>query len=442
MRSYNKISSIYIHLCTCILRSFLKIFRTQKVDSNVSNKRQKSTRPTSKSSSSIQQFLQKEQEVEQTLRKTSIKVDFGKYEFRKVKGEGGMKAQMGRSDDVIDIDHSDESDDAFPRSTDTNVNCKSAVTVAGSCLSAQTDTSDENIETNKANSQGEREELSKVDKDFVEKSTSSDQNTVKISQVFNTSIPISLSTVNRDNFASVTLIGVDQMNEIQEQKERQHSNHSDVLLADTESHDSSGDQSKLTIDKEDPDISVLPSASFISQPSDSLQSPFPGLTENKHNKHKPIPENMSSGKSPDLDYGYSSDSVDSPVFTRKKHEQQMSEDVVASSNKSIEQPNHQEMTKEDLVKTKPLKRDKENKRLKRKLPNFSDSDSDNNEMPLITRKIQPKSKTKFVKLDEPRANSRKFSISKSFFTDTEEKRQPTLSFFMGKFFCIMQNDNI
>ena len=404
------------------------------MDSNVSSKRQKST--TSKSSSSVQQFLQKEQEVEQTLSKTSRKVDFGKYEFKKVKGEYSMEAQIGRSDDVIDIDHSDESSDAFPRSTDTNVNCKSAVTVADSCLSAQTDTSDVYTETNKANSQGEREELSKVDKDFEEENISSDQNTVKISQVFNTSIPISLSTVNRDNFASVTLIGVDQMNEIQEQKERQHSNHSDVLLADTESHDSSGDQFKLIIDKEDPDISVLPSASFISQPSDSLQSPFPGLTENKHNKHKPIPENMSSGKSPDLDYGYSSDSVDSPVFTRKKHEQQMAKDVVTSSNKSIEQSNHQEMTIEDLAKTKPLKRDKENKKLKRKLPNFSDSDSDNNEMPLITRKIQPKNKTKFVKLDEPRANSRKFSISKSFFTDTEEKRQPTLSFFMGKFYSL------
>ena len=403
------------------------------MDSNVSNKRQKSTRPTSKSSSSIQQFLQKEQEVEQTLVKTSRKVDFGKYEFKKVKAENSMKAQIGRSDDVIDIDHSDESSDAFPRSTDTtNVNSKSAVTVADSCLS----TSDENIETKTANSQGEREELSMVDKDFGEESISSDQNTVKISQVFNTSIPISLSTVNRDNFASVTLIGVDQMNEIQEQKERKHSNHSDVLLADTESQDSSGDQFKLNMDKDDPDISVLPSASFISQPSDSLQSPFPGLNENKHNKHKPIPENLSSRKSPDLDYGYSSDSVDSPVFTRKKHEQQMSEDVVASSNKSIEQPNHQEMTKEDLAKTKPLKRDKENKILKRKLPNFSDSDSDHNEMPLITRKIQPKNKTKFVKLDEPRANSRKFSISKSFFTDTEEKRQPTLSFFMGKFFSL------
>ena len=416
---------------------YLENFRTQKVDSNVSNKRQKSTKPTSKSSSSIQQFLQKEQEVEQTLAKTSIKVDFGKYEFKKFKGENSMKAQIGRSDDVIDIDHSDESGDAFPRSTDTtNVNSKSAVTVADSCLSAQTYTSDENIEANKANSQGEREEQSKDDKDFVEENISSDQNTVKISQVFNTSIPISLSTVNRDNFASVTLIGVDQMNEIQEQKERQHSNHSDILLADTESHDSSGDQSKLTIDKEDPDISVLPSASFISQPSDSLQSPFPGLTENKHNKHKPIPENISSGKSPDLDYGYSSDSVDSPVFTRKKHEQQMSKDVVVSSNKSIEQPDLQELTIEDLAKTKPPKRDKENKRLKRKLPNFSDSDSDHNEMPLITRKIQPKNTTKFVKLDEPRANSRKFSISKSFFTDTEEKHQPTLSFFMGKFFSL------
>ena len=414
----------------------MKIFRTQKVDSNVSNKRQKSTRPTSKSSSSIQQFLQKEQDLEQTLGKTSRKVDFGKYEFRKVKGENSMKAQIGRSDDVIDIDHSDESNDAFPRSTDGNVNCKSAVTVADSGLTVRTDTSDENIETNKANSQGEREEQSKVDKDFVEENISSDQNTVKISQVFNTSIPISLSTVNRDNFASVTVIGVDHMNEIQEQKERQHSNHSDILLADTESHDSSGDQTKLTIDKEDPDISVLPSASFISQPSDSLQSPFPGINVNKHNKHKPIPENMSSGKSPDLDYGYSSDSVDSPVFTRKKLEQQMSEDVVASSNKSIEKPNHQEMTKEDLAKPKPLKRDQENKRLKRKLPNFSDSDSDHNEMPLITRKIQPKNKTKFVKLDEPRANSRKFSIPKSFFTDTEEKRQPTLSFFMGKFYSL------
>ena len=275
---------------------------------------------------------------------------------------------------------------------------------------------------------------------LLEKNIITDSSAIRISQVCNTSVP--LSTEKTTALGSVTLISVDQMEEIEQQKQATlqmpADNQYKVSLAGAVSHDLSCDQTKPHFDAGDHDVSVLPSASFISQSGDGLQSPFFSDRERhircnfeeSNIKHPTVP-------SPVYKSDHLSDSADSPVFSKKKTEKPHSQMVLTDLDKSVNSTvdgfrQAAEKVETTLVDLQTSKTDKENKklRMKRKLPNFSDSDSDDNELPMISIKSRPQ-KPKFVRLDEMKQKSRKFSISKSFFSGND-KAQPTLSSFLGK----------
>ena len=416
------------------------------MDNNVSSKRQKSSKAaSSRSSSSIQQFLHKEKDVEKTVHKSVNKNERlnDNIEVSTVHNDGGINKVVKSSASVIKLDdQSDELRGSLPGSLEPI----KYFTSADNSPSKENLASKESKHNIGTKSKGKQIEEGSRNINLAEENLNRDQNTVRISQVCNASVP--LSTLQSDHVGSVTLISVDQMNEIQQQKqetkELQNSGHSPVLLADVGSCDLLRDHSKLYVDKEDPNMSVLPSASFLSQPCDNLQSPFPKISKVKA-KTENEPTNMKTFTTiPYIECDHLSDSADSPVFSRKKYEKQATSGDKNSDTDKLIDAHHEDssqlkgaVTDEMDVEPKVQKRDKESKRQKRKLPNFFDSDSDHSDLSSISRKSRLKDKSKFVKLDEMKQKSRKFSISKSFFTSTDEKVQPTLSFFMGKLLGVL-----
>lgn len=303
--------------------------------------------------------------------------------------------------------------------------------------------------------------------------------TIKISQVFNAPVP--LNTEENNSVGSVTLISVDQMHEIQQQKLASYQLpvdcHSPVSLVgsvpELQSHDISCDQARPHSGS-DPDESILPSASFISQPGGSLQSPIVSVEVDSKPKAPQSKVQQRIFAPPNVDR--LSDGADSPVFSKKKSEKSIPvnipDDISNSDNRFPEGDTHvtdkqklndpqngggdgetkqkhqlpifsdsdsdkdtdesSQSSNKHPAGSRTRRSNKENKRLKRKLPDFHDSDSDDIELPLINRISRHQNRKKFVRLDEMKQNTKKYSISKSIFSGKDEKLQPTLSFFMSK----------
>ena len=477
---------------------YVTFCRIQKSDSNVSNKRKKASKTiSSKRESTIHQYLSKDKDSDTSGKAVTVSESQGNH-LAEDKDTTTSKSLQLMANDLNQTGNENSLEDN-----------------GGSNF--RTRDSPQNQEA----IQMQRAEITHLPIIDITQGTETEQTTVRISQVFNS--PVSLSTEGTSSAGSVTLISVDQMHEIQQQKltanQLPRENHSAIPLGDTvsekQSHVVSHDKIR-NHSGSDLDETVLPSASFVSQSGSGMQSLV--VSTEMNNKLKVGLKKVTNlhNTSPKLDS--LSDSADSPVFSKKKSEKLIPVNVLGDwekfQNRGIEgetesncnmvnsnsqiaksgkenklkrklpnfsdsdvdtgvyEPN-QLNSKLSLSGTNKMSQDstrlkrklpnfsdsdvdiigvnepsqsnkkgnlsqsqkvsQENKRLKRNLPDFSGSDSDDNDLPLISRKPRPPNKKKFVTLDEMNKNVKKFSISKSFFSGKDEKLQPTLSFFMGKY---------
>ena len=446
----------------------------QKSDSNVSNKRKKTAKVSStRRESTIHQFLCKDKDAS-TSNKTETAIKGQENHFTE---ENNFAVDSAL--------HANETD-----------------------LNELANNSPENVRVNLGNAEIAVEQNTEIpnelERNIIAKNfDNTEQNGVRISQVF--SAPVLLSTDERSAAGSVTLISVDQMQEIQQQK------HTISQLCETESEKLSpciGNRGSLS-DKirynsgSDLDDSALPSASFVSQSGFCSPSVKAEMNSELKAGLKKVTNFLSESPKHDAVGGIAY----SPIFSKKKSENIMQENVscdvekiqtiitneetdsdsdlkhsslefaknpkknelkenISNSNinTSINEP---KLVKKTIRGSARLKRklpnfsdsdgssgvnepgpsnnknkenilssqssSQENKRLKKSLSDFSDSGSDDNDLPLISRKTRPPAKKKFVSLDEMNKKAKKFSISKSFFSGKDETVQPTLSFFMSKY---------
>ena len=454
----------------------LHFLRVQKSDSNVSNKRKKTAKASSaRRESTIHQFLCKDKDAS-TANKTETAIKRQENHFTE---ENSI---------VVDSLHSNVTD-----------------------LNELANNSPANDRVNSENAEITVEQNTEIPNKFegnltAKKLDTTEQNGVRISQVF--SAPVPLSTDETSAAGSVTLISVDQMHEIQQQKlavSQLASTGSEKLspvlgIENTVNH-------KVRYNSgSDLDDSLLPSASFVSQSGFSS----PAVNAEMNSKLKAGLEKVTNFLSDSPKHDTVGDVAYSPIFLKKKSEtitqknvcshveefrttdinketdsdyefkhysseiakdakeNEFKENVSVFSDSNINtgknEPKHVKKTirgsarlkrklpnfsdsdgssgvnepgpsnnknKENILSSQSSSQ--ENKRLKKSLPDFSDSGSDDNVLPLISRKTRPPAKKKFVSLDEMNKKAKKFSISKSFFSGKDETVQPTLSFFMSKY---------
>lgn len=223
---------------------------------------------------------------------------------------------------------------------------------------------------------------------------------------------------------TVTLISVEQMNEIQRDKRTIQSDATESIKITSDSaEDMSGNQSDAAEDRpgnqSEPqsdssnEMSMLQSASFCTREAKRRSSAI----------------NMKKLKTYLKQY-----EADVDTFkTRKSEKEVLHEDTASEECDKLLKSSKSKKVESSRMKKCSAAHPKENKiththRFKRKFPTFSDSDSDDS---VPEKRVKTKScGQKFVNLENLKTNSKRLQISNSFFTGDGGKAQPTLSFFM------------
>ncbi|XP_053400290.1 uncharacterized protein LOC128557215 [Mercenaria mercenaria] len=233
---------------------------------------------------------------------------------------------------------------------------------------------------------------------------------------------VKIEDEKKDRGDSITLISLEQMNDIQREKGNSHSNSDQYMNNQSDSADDTlENQSEPQFDSSN-EMLALPSASFC--------------TEEARRKSSAIDMKRLKNYLKSYEADVDTDLVtESPKFRTRKSEKEKGNDEATSA--SVDKSEHDEIKVDKISSIKPemLGHNKgdtktlHKQKFKRKFPTFSDSDSDGS-LPDKKAKIGPSSE-KFVNLENMKKTSKKIQISNSFFSGEGGKAQPTLSFFMS-----------
>ncbi|KAL4237496.1 hypothetical protein ACF0H5_002211 [Mactra antiquata] len=268
---------------------------------------------------------------------------------------------------------------------------------------------------------------------------------VKVEPVHSSVLDLDINDKRDVGENSVTLISVEQVNDMKKDlnvnkplfvSPSQTGYLSDKSNIGSQSSSPYGNQSEPHSDNSD-DLSILPSASFCMKPTNRKSN-----TVNKKQLEMFLKSNGAKNSPKTDTIKLNKSETTSSVTNRIKDSENISSKVSKiQSTVDCISDNYDRQTAFSTV-NKLGSQGSQKGCLKRKFPNFSDTDSEDS-LPEKKQKIKKNNiEKKFVNLDSMKSNSKKLNISKSFMIGDSGKAQPTLSYFMSKSTSREKSDDV